>query len=291
MKNFSRYLLFLFIVCPVFSIDINLDNGDLDKRYYIQLGEKILISSQEYKTIRLITPIRDHYSNITTDDQIDVQEIKYEFINIEIENNILDLAAIPELSLGTYQIAWGNQPDEYCSFNPLFLEDNIIQIVVRKDDTFLGYLLEHINNPFIYTPLRNSNGLNQVDNNLGCDCVSLITYGLRRMGYNTPYSNPQSIGGYISTKETQSYQPEYLSNEVYIYKNSNNESYEIKDGAIEKGIIISFREQISALYEDRGIIGILDSEDLLIQSWFDGPLIVSIKENGFWGYPLKVYEL
>jgi hypothetical protein len=291
MKNFNKVIFFFIAMYPVFSVEINLDDGNMENRFYIKFGEEVIISSKIYKTIRFITPKRGHYSNISADNRIEIQSIKYEFFDVEIKNCILDLTTISELSLGTYQIAWGNQPDEYCSFDPLFLNENIIQIVIRQDDTFLGYLMEHINNPFIYTPLRNLNGSNQVENNVGCDCVSFITYGLRRLGYDIPYTNPQSIGGYISTEEKTFYYPEYSDNDVYIYKNQNNEPYQIMDHAISKGIIISFREQISALYEDRGIPGVLDSEDLLIQSWFDGPLIVSMKENGFWGYPVKVYEL
>lgn len=291
MKSLSKFLLLILIFHNLYSLEICIDDEKSQNTYFIKEEEHISIISEEFNSLYLITPVKYSYSNIDDENDINIQEILYESSQIDFNNNQIELTDTSLISLGTYYIAWGKVPSSILSFEPLHTQAQIIQIVVRADDNFIGYLMEMINTPFIYTPMRNANGLNQVENRIGSDCVSYITYGLRRNGLNIPYVSPQKIGQFLNSSKPGLYYPVKYQEDTYIYKNENNEIYELSDDAISKGIIISFREQISALYKDQGIIGVLDSDDLLIQSWFDGPLIVKFTNNGFWGYPISIYEL
>jgi len=61
-------------------------------------------------------------------------------------------------------------------------------IVVRRDDTYAGYLTELVGTPFVFWPTAR-----EVDERLGADCVALVIYGRRRLGRRVPYVSPRGL--------------------------------------------------------------------------------------------------
>src|SRR5204863_2951015 len=61
-------------------------------------------------------------------------------------------------------------------------------IVVRRDDTYAGYLTELVGTPFVFWPTGR-----EVDERLGADCVALVIYGRRRLGRRVPYVSPRGL--------------------------------------------------------------------------------------------------
>lgn len=288
MKNFSNLLLLVVLTSNIYTLEINLDN-ETRKSFSILDTDEIRLYSENYNKVSFIQPIKGTYSNINNKNKLELCEVKYKLNKHELHNNELILSEIIDFKLGTYYISWANSYPSLSTNEPLQLNDNTIQISVRDSNSLRGYLKELINTPFIYNPLRNSNGINQVDNRIGSDCASFVTYGLRRSGYDIPYTNPITLTNYLKEISKDNFYPEATPEGMYIYKNDNGQSFKIIDDQYEKGIIVSFRSQISVLYKDKGILGILDSEDLLIQSWYDGPLIVKMEECGFFDFPIRLY--
>lgn len=73
-----------------------------------------------------------------------------------------------------------------------------------------------------------------------------------------------------------------------LYLDNAGATVPIGDEGLRPGDILHFRVQVSVFLEDAGIPGLLDPQDLVIQSWFDGPMICTLEENGFYGLPLRV---
>ena len=59
--------------------------------------------------------------------------------------------------------------------------ENTLEIVVRRDDTYVGYATELIGVPFVFWPKEVVGG-HQTDLRMGADCAATVIYGKRRMG-------------------------------------------------------------------------------------------------------------
>lgn len=165
----------------------------------------------------------------------------------------------------------------------------LVQIVVRTDDSYIGYIMELINTPFIMTPRLTPEGSHQSDARLGTDCAGMAVYGRRRMGHPVQYLGPSGITRYLEEIGNGRFSPGSLSgNEMYL--NDDGTSMPVGGDGLLPGDILHFHAQVSVFYLDCGSIGVLDPEDLVIQSWFDGPHICTIRENGFFPHPLRVYR-
>lgn len=169
---------------------------------------------------------------------------------------------IENLSLGTYLVCFESVTVDSITTINLYKEFSVIQLISKKSEGYIGYLEELINVPFVLPPKKMKEG-HQTDLRLGVDCAELAIYGRRRMGYQIPYIGPRGIGKYLT--ETDS---------------------------IERGTVINFgnNTQISVIYEDRGIIGVLDKEDLLIHAYKDKAEIIPFGETDLSKYHYKIYR-
>lgn len=166
---------------------------------------------------------------------------------------------------------------------------NVIQISLRPFDTYIGYLYELINTPFVMTPRRTPDGSHQSDDKLGTDCAGLAVYGKQRQGYNYLYLGPRGITKYLVPMGDGSYQP-VTRGEITTYENEEGNQADVGENGLCPGDILHFGAQVSIFLEDRGIQGILDSQDMVIQSWFDGTHVCSVEDNGFFGMPVRLYR-
>ncbi|TND10107.1 MAG: hypothetical protein FD123_355 [Bacteroidetes bacterium] len=171
---------------------------------------------------------------------------------------------------GTYYFAWStgsvpvSLPDTIRSVKPphLFFKQNCVQIVVRERDDYVGYLTELLHTPFILPPMQVPHAGHQADIRAGADCAELAIYGKRREGFKVPYCGPMGIKKYLDT----------LS------------------GPPERGTVIHFGGQVSVLYEDRGVKGEIDDEDLLIESYGTGTQIVAFRDCAYHGRKFGLYS-
>lgn len=119
------------------------------------------------------------------------------------------------------------------------------ELVVRRDDTYVGYLTELLGVPFVYLPALTPAGEHQTEARLGADCAALVVYGQRRLGKNLRYRAPPALVPFT--------QP--------IPRDSSGEQ------PIFEGDILYFGFQTAVLSQDRERIGVLDKEDLVIHTY------------------------
>ena len=161
--------------------------------------------------------------------------------------------------------------------------------MVRPDDTYLGYLSELLNTPFIIAPMFSNNGLHQTDLRIGSDCAALAIYGKRRQGVGIPYAGPRGILKYLSPLTPTELQPvNYNSTEVYV--DQQGHTVKIGDQGLQPGDIIHFGEQVAVFYQDNGIKGILDKDDYLFESYGNSPHITTLAQSGFYHKAIRVFR-
>jgi len=144
------------------------------------------------------------------------------------------------------------------SDNGLIFGGDTLQIVYREDDSYLGYLSELMRSPFVMYPKLLEEG-HQTDLLIGSDCAEFVIYGRRRLGYDIPYCGPELIYDYLSPQEVPM-----------------------------PGDILHYGSQVSVFYEDRGVIGAVDDEDIVLQSYDYRPYFTTIRDNN---HVFGIFEL
>jgi hypothetical protein len=139
----------------------------------------------------------------------------------------------PQFELGTHRftVVSGELP----SPDP----ENTLEIVVRRDDTYVGYATELIGVPFVFWPKSVSGG-HQTDLRLGADCAATVTYGKRRSGHQVGYFAPKGLLRYL---------------------------VEVEPTSIQVGDVLHFGFQTALLSQDTEPIGTLNDSDMIIHSY------------------------
>ena len=150
----------------------------------------------------------------------------------------IDVSSVPELRTpGTHRIRPSAEP--LPALASVYDIADTFELVVRRDDTYVGYASELIGVPFVLNPTNRPDGTHQTDARVGADCVALVIYGQRRLGHMVPYVAPSALDRY--TEPVQ--------------------------GPIQAGDVLHFGFQTAILAEDRGVIGVLDDPDRVLQTW------------------------
>ncbi len=245
---------------------------------------------------QILIPVRSHYDNMLPGvgpAGLGVDTLLYSVFPIfDSQKEILLVTGedgVPEL--GTFYVAIGMEhTDTLHSVDPPHTSlPGVMQISLRPDNTYIGFLYELINTPFLMAPRRTSDGSHQSDSRLGTDCAGLAVYGRRRQGYSCLYLGPRGIPEYLISLGGGSYLPDSEA-EPAIFRNEHGCEVAVGSNGLSPGDILHFGAQVSVFLEDRGIPGVLDSQDMLIQSWFSGPHVCTIEDNGFYGLPVKLYR-
>jgi len=155
---------------------------------------------------------------------------------------VLEGGSIPAtiLGVGTHFLATELPPDDtICSILPVYEQFGFVhQVTIHRDTTYLGYLEELLHIPFVLPPRHISGYGHQTDLRLASDCAETAIYGRRRQGYHVPYVGPKGILNYLQ-----------------------------KADCFAPGVVLHFGHQVSVLYEDLGIPGKLDAEDILLHAY------------------------
>jgi hypothetical protein len=120
-----------------------------------------------------------------------------------------------------------------------------LALVVRRDESYTGYLTELLGVPFVLWPQRLADGSHQTDARLGADCVALAVYGRRRLGHALPYVAPPALHRYAAPIPPR------------------------PDGMrpVAEGDVLHFGFQTAVLYEDRAPRGVLNDDDRVIHTY------------------------
>lgn len=115
----------------------------------------------------------------------------------------------------------------------------LVEVVVRPDDSYVGFATELVGVPFVLNPAVLPDGRHQADARLGADCVALVIYGQRRLGRRVPYVAPGALDRFTTPV----------------------------DGPVRAGDVLDFGFQTAILAEDRGVVGVLDGPDRILHTY------------------------
>lgn len=158
------------------------------------------------------------------------------------------------------------------------LTDAVLRVSIRKDDTFLGYLTEMINQPYIWASAGRSDVTHQSERLEGSDCADLMIYAQRRTGAKLAYTwtgaLPQvtkRLGGGARGDDG-------------IYRDAGGNPVAFT----RPGDLVLFPRHVGALVEDRGTVGVLDDQDVMFHTLFDAPKAQAIADSGYADKPVEV---
>lgn len=211
-----------------------------------------------------------------------VEPVTYHLENIKPSKKALSFADFSRAEVvGTYYIKAGlagSLQTDFESSKRLGGKDGIIQIVCRNDDTYLGYLSELMGTPFIMFPKVLTDGFHQTDALIGSDCAEFAIYGKRRLGDNIPYCGPKKLSDYLDPVAEGRFFPQSRDGKQLL---SDKDGYGLVIGntGIKPGDILHYGSQVAVFFEDRGIIGVLDGEDIVMQSYGETVHFATLSDN------------
>ena len=277
------WLFFVFIITCVGAADGQSVSASLNKGPYVnqrvlfartgdtislKFTETVQIEHEQLYWVKVVQG-KNKYDNTVLKNRYASTELHYQIIPLRRATAFSKLTIFAD-TIGPGTSYWAvltlktGDIVSYQSAMPLTTEfsGRGVQIVCRKDDSYSGYLGELFNTPFILTPRLIPSLGHQTDLRMGSDCAEFLIYGKRRQGFAIPYCGPKRLIQYLDRVMTDT---------------------------IFAGCIIHFGVQTALLYEDRGIIGRLDDEDILLQCYERGPEKIALKDSEFRRYPCKVF--
>lgn len=159
----------------------------------------------------------------------------------------------------------------------------VMRVTFRKDDSYLGYLSELVNTPYIFGS-AGPNGDNQTDNLVGADCADFAVYGRRRMGIATEFTNTYDFDRTAPLSATAvSIDPSG------VVKGSDGANLALPSKA-RPGDVLHFpnSRHVAVLYEDREPFGVLDANDLMFHTCWAPPKIEPIGASSCASLPWRV---
>jgi len=137
---------------------------------------------------------------------------------------------------------------------PFGLPPATVRVAFRKDDTYLGYLTELFNTPYIFGSSAQGSR-HQTDELVGADCADLAVYGMRRMGRRVDYTSSYGMDRVAPLRAVMRSAAEPLR-------------YGDGAGQVRPGDVLHFPKSrhVAVLYEDREPLGVLDENDLMLHT-------------------------
>lgn len=119
------------------------------------------------------------------------------------------------------------------------------QVVIRRNDSYVGFATELVGVPFVYAPGMTPEG-HQTDLRKGADCIAMIVYAKRRQGVRVPYFAPPKLYDYVT-------------------KIGNRDQSGIPP--ILEGDILHFGFQTAIVAEDLPPKGRLNGDDIILHTY------------------------
>jgi hypothetical protein len=158
------------------------------------------------------------------------------------------------------------------------LADSVMRVSIRRDDTYLGYLTEMFGQPYVWASAGLSDATHQSERLEGADCADFVVYGARRMGKRIAYT---WTGGLPQ-----------ITTLLAAGTRGDDGIYHNKRGApvpfTRPGDLVLFPRHVGVLVEDRGTIGVLDDQDIMMHALFDTPKEQPIADSGYADKPIEI---
>jgi hypothetical protein len=158
------------------------------------------------------------------------------------------------------------------------LTDAVLRVTIRRDDTFLGYMTELYNQPYIWASEGLTPETHQSERLEGADCADLMIYGQRRLGNKLAYTWTGALPQVTTLIAAGA------RGEGGVYRDARGQPIPFP----RIGDLMLFPRHVGALAADRGKPGILDDQDLMMHTLFDSPKEQAIGESGYEDRPVEV---
>lgn len=152
---------------------------------------------------------------------------------------------------------------------------DLLEVVVRRGDDYVGLLTELLGVPFSLGPVRLAGIGHQTDRRLAADCVALVIYGRRRLGEHVPYVAPPLLRERL---ERIGSAPSLV-----------DEAGAVADvGHVRAGDVLHFGFQTAVLSRDGPPVGRLDGDDLVIHTYHGVAEEVALGRLPYRGHAVEV---
>ncbi len=158
------------------------------------------------------------------------------------------------------------------------LDDSVLRVTIRRDDSYLGYLTELYGQPYIWASAGTSDPNHQSEHLEGSDCADFVVYGWRRLGHAQPYTWTGALPHYTRLLEAGT------RDDDGIYRDHRGEPLPFT----RAGDLVLFPRHVGVLTVDRGTPGVLDDRDLMMHALFDTPKEQPIGDSGYADKPLEL---
>jgi len=158
------------------------------------------------------------------------------------------------------------------------LTDAVMRVTIRRDDTFLGYMTELYNQPYIWASDGLSAETHQSERLEGADCADLMIYGQRRLGNKLPYTWTGALPQVTTLLAAGARGADG------VYRDARGQPIPFP----RVGDLMLFPRHVGALAADRGTPGVLDDQDLMMHTLFDSPKEQAIGDSGYADRPVEV---
>jgi hypothetical protein len=158
------------------------------------------------------------------------------------------------------------------------LTDAVMRVSIRRDDTYLGYLTEMFGQPYIWASAGTSDRAHQSEHLEGSDCADFIIYGKRRMGAKLAYTWTGGLPDYTKLLAAGT------RGEDGVYRDKANRPLPFT----RIGDLVLFPRHVGVLAVDRGTLGVLDDQDLMMHTLFDSPKEQAIGETSYADKPVEL---
>jgi hypothetical protein len=158
------------------------------------------------------------------------------------------------------------------------LTDAVTRVSLRRDDSYLGYLTELYGQPYIWASAGSSDTTHQSERLEGADCADFVVYGERRLGKKVPYVWTGGLPTYAKLLAAGTPSDDGL------YRDAHGKTIAFP----KVGDLILFPRHVGVLTEDRGTIGVLDEDDVIMHALFDSPKEVRIGDSGYGDKPIEL---
>ena len=158
------------------------------------------------------------------------------------------------------------------------LSDAVMRVSIRRDDTYLGFLTEMYNQPYIWGSAGFTDATHQSERLEGSDCADFIVYGARRMGAKISYTY---TGGLPKITRLLAAGTRGADG---VYRDAHGQPIAFT----RPGDLLLFPRHVGALAADRGTIGVLDDQDLMMHTLWDSPREQPIADTGYADQPVEL---
>ena len=161
------------------------------------------------------------------------------------------------------------------------LSRHVFRVAIRKSDSYLGYLSELANTPYIFGS-AGAEGSHQADLLVGSDCADLAVYGIRRAGRtDVPYVSTWTIEKHaplLAVAEQQTRDGTYATA-------TQKPITHAREGDL---ILFPSTRHVGVLWEDRDPVRVLDENDLLLHTCWAPPTVEPLGTAACSALPMRV---